>query len=47
MPLEEHIRILLKPDIKSEPPRVYPISKADREVINKIFGGLHKQERIE
>ena len=42
MPLEEHIKILLKLDIKPEPPRVYPINKADREVINKIFNGLYK-----
>ena len=42
MPPEEYIRILLKPDIKPEPFKIYPINKADREVINKIFSGLHK-----
>ena len=46
MLLEEHIKILLKLDIKLEPPRAYPINKINREVINKIFSGLHKQERI-
>ena len=42
MPPEEHIRILLKPDVKPEPPRAYPVDKADREIINEIFSGLHE-----
>ena len=37
----------MKPDIKPEPLRVYPVGKADREVIDETFGGLHEQERME
>ena len=47
MPPEEYIKISLKLNIKLKPLRVYPINKADREIINKIFSGLHEQERIE
>ena len=42
MPPEEHIKILLKLDIKLKPPRIYPINKADREIINKIFSSFYK-----